>query len=250
LEEYEEHPQQAISNVSNELGARMEKLVYILGDKEKENAFNLAEEMYRNSFHSNQSSIFEYHYERFSEGKRLSSYFNSDGGNSFRAQVEDYQEILEVKKIKDIHVCQSGMPFWKNLLSVIFSTPLWVVGLILTSAPAFISNKITGSKVKDQAFVGPVKISLGILLYSVYFSLATILFISLCGWYGLILTIILMSLAYFVARTHFHHLNTWESIYFMITNRVSMDELRLKRNSIIDQMHQIIFDENSIANAN
>jgi 1-acyl-sn-glycerol-3-phosphate acyltransferase len=249
LDQYEAHPQQTIRNVSNELGTRMEKLVYILGDKEKENAFDIAEEMFRNSFYRVQSTIFEYQYMRFSEEKRLSSFFNSSDSNSFRVKVEGYQDLLEVKKIKDIQVCQSGFPFWKNVLSVIFSTPLWVGGLVLTSFPAFISYKITTSRVKDQAFVGPIKMSLGIFLYGVYFLLATILFISLCGWNGLFLTIILMSLAYFVARTHLHHLNTWKSIYFMVTNRASMNELRLKRTSIMDQMHKIVFDENSISNA-
>lgn len=246
IDRYEEQPHQAISSVSNELGRRMEKLIYILGDKEKESAFNMAEEMYRNSCIRNQSTIFEYHHKRFIEEKKLSAFFNSSDSESFRAEVEAYQDLLHIKRIKDIHVVQSEVPFWKNLLSVLFSTPLWIVGLVLTSFPALISRSITITKIDDQAFVGPVKISLGILLYGVYFIIATIVMISQFGWYGLFLLIILMSLAYFVARTHLHHLDTWKTVFLLITNRSLMNELKMKRNEMMDQIHKTIFDENDI----
>lgn len=199
----------AIEILTSDIESGLNKLVYQLDDEVFEQHFNMSQIVLRSHLDKERFPNVEISSKRFEREMNLAKELNNSDPKLLKAELDTFrrpdQNIIRNTRLLEI----SQQPLWKQLLNVLPSTPLWILGLVLTGLPGWLAGRITHQKVKDNAFIGPVKIGLSMLFYLAYFSIITILLVVIYGWLGMLIGYCVAALAYFVARTHEKHIDSW-----------------------------------------
>ncbi len=235
-----EVPQKAVQDLTGRIEDGLRELVHDVRNAEQEASFDMALELYRNTYYLDHFPIVEQDIKRFRDENRLAKLIRSGHHQDFLSKLDAYRANLEARGMSDDIVMLSRKPGWKLLMSVLFSTPVWVAGLVVSAWPALASRKITTAKMKDQAFVGPVQLSLGILLYLLVILLLLIVLPMIFGWIGPGIVVFLVALAYFVSRTWHHHISRWKALVLKIVKKTELKDLAGKRDKLILQMNELL----------
>lgn len=239
--EYQQNDREAVVVLTNDLESQLKKLVFNLKLPILEKAFSTFDIIYKNEFEHYSFPEIVTSNHRFKHEFALAEYLNGlDKEDDLVKKAVDYQDGLDQLDINDRHIQLFEKANIGLLLGVLISSVPWLIGRIFTAWPGWIAYKVSSKKVKDNAFLGPIKLAAGILLYTL---VSVILSIVLClkfGWLGLVLTALWMGLGYFVARYFSYVYDTWKYYLKKRNNKDEKEKLLNDRRFLIEELKKMI----------
>ena len=123
---------------------------------------------------------------------------NKSAFDELQEQTDFVYSYLNTNNIRPVHLYKK-MSITNGLLSILILTitfPIHVVGLFSNYLPYKIPEAIVKNKIKDEHFHSSIKMSLGVILFILFWTLQSLLFLGLFGLeYGLFYIISLPILA-------------------------------------------------------
>lgn len=159
-----------------------------------------------------------------------------------KEKVKAYSGLLDSLKIRDENIARRLDFGWLRYLAVIAGFPLFLAGLISNFIPFLIPRSLCDRLIRDKRFYSSVYISSGTVLYLIWFPLIMILAIIFFGWTGILMSLLVPLLGYFVLfyqEIFRERLRTLRFTLKSITNKSAISDLvsrRLEIQNLIDSI--------------
>lgn len=241
---YMEHPARALLAFNERCQESLLKEVIIIEDPKND---WLAEQLLRLERNNIILPFFRWRFdsdERRQAEKLVADKINQLGrtsGNdliSLSKKVENYVTLLAKSRIRDENIARKLDWGFLRYFTIIAGLPLFLAGLLANLIPFSIPQFISDRYIKDPRFYSSVFISVGTVLYLIYFPLILILAGIFAGWPGLLAGLAVPVAGYFVL---FYREIFWERMRTLRFNLTKISNPSLIRD-LISQRQSIMAD--------
>lgn len=198
---HEEAPAKAIREVTNELKQKLNDNVIQI-EKGAEDWVDFLLEMNRNNWEiehpnepQNSAKLLENEVALAHQIKAL----NDDKKTTLKSQILDYQTFLKQNNVQDAGFAFLKMATPLNFFRTIIGAPFALFGYLLNWLPMWLSSKLTKALIPDDlTFEIPIKITLGIVLFAIYWMIFLIIGLVTSNylWWILLLLIPILGIYY------------------------------------------------------
>jgi len=245
---YSEHPARALLAFTEKCDTSLKKEVIIIEDPNND---WLAEQLLKMERHNFVLPFFQWRFDtdnRRQVEKGVSEKINLLGRtsradlDSLSQKVETYVNLLAANRLRDENVARKLDWGFLRYLAVIAGLPLFIAGYIGNLIPFIIPNFVCNRFIRDLRFYSSFYISLGTVLYLIYFPVILILATVFAGWTGFLLALLVPLTGYFVL---FYQEIFWErmrTLHFNFTkifNPSLIKSLILQRETILRELNRI-----------
>lgn len=246
---YSEHPAKALLAFTEKCDASLRKEVIIVEDPENDWLAEQLLKMQRNNivlpffrwrFDSDDRRVAE---KRVCDKINLLARTSRADLHSLSKKVEAYINLLANNRLRDENVARKLDWGFLRYLAVIAGLPLFIAGYIINLIPFIIPKFVCNRLIRDLRFYSSVYISLGTVLYLIYFPIIVTLAVVFAGWTGLLLSLLVPLTGYFVLFYQELYLERMRTFYFnmkKIFNPPLIKSLRLQRQVILSELDKVM----------
>ena len=238
---YQENDRKTVEELTATIKERFEGLVFNLPSKIHENAFSTLDIIYKNEFENYSFPELITSPKRFIIEKKISEDLAKRTKEDKLLQIiSNYQIKLEDLKIYDSTIQNIAIGTRPNYIWFVATAIPWFFGRYTIGLIATLIDNIVDKKVKDDAFIGPIKVGLGIIIYFIFFVILVIVLWLKFNIWGILISMFIMGLAYFVTRNYNYIKSTLNYLNFKNQSQDRVAEMINDRRNIIEYMKSIL----------
>ncbi len=253
-EEYAKNDRQAVRLLTEKIRSNLEKNLIITDDEQEDQFIKNVEVIYKNELVSHFSLDPKLHGFTITKGiEEAVNHFeelDKTWVQNLQQKVADYMLRLKNNKLEDRFLARDKSKeksvFTDSILRVFFLVlgfPFYIYGLITNIIPYHLSGRIAEEMTNDEEYLGPLKMTAGIFVYSIFYGFLIYLFghyIAKGEWWWTICFLASLPIAGFFAMLYYQRLQNlkihWRLISIFYKEPDLMGELFAARKSIIKDL--------------
>lgn len=245
---YNQHPAKALLAFTEKCDESLRKEVIIIEDPEND---WLAEQLLKMERHNMVLPFFQWRFDtdnRRKAEKSVSEKINHlaktsrNDLESLSKKVETYIGKLAGKRLRDENLARKLDWGFLRYFAIIAGFPIFAAGYITNLIPFLIPKLVCNTLIKDLRFYSSVYISLGTVLYLIYFPLILILSAIFAGWAGFLAALLVPLAGYFVLFYQELFRERIQTLRFSLTKTLNpslINALKSQRQAILGELEKI-----------
>lgn len=242
LDAYEDQPNQAISNFTDDLRNRLLERIVVIDALKDEELTERMLVMHRSDLPESRFPILEKEPERLQMELRVADKINQiseEEKAQLWSKLDLYFEKLDALGLEDKLVSRQYVHSQWLKIFLVLGLPFYLIGALWVYPPLRLAKWIVDKNVRAIEFYEPVRLAVSIGAFLIWAILSLVIGISLFGWWGVPLLVVLFLLGYFsvVYREKYRTLQLERR--FVKVEKNTLESLREDRSKILSFFKQL-----------
>jgi glycerol-3-phosphate O-acyltransferase / dihydroxyacetone phosphate acyltransferase len=249
--DYEMHPHQASTLLTESIKSKLEELIIDINEKEHEQLSDDLFEIYRCTLDQEKKSLKEITIadyllqKKIAVGVQYFAFHQQERYQKMRQHVLNYHVMLQQLNLSSTDFSsnqKTKSTFWQ-VVSLIGLLPLFLFGFVFNYLPFIVAPVIAKKISKQLEFQGPISMIAGMFLYLINYSVLACIFYTYINSSGLVLLFIVSVflsglVAYWYAQTFLVVHNKWRLMQLFFKKNNLIAKLIVEREAIIEEIER------------